>query len=374
MHRLTSLLVILPALWIFSAYKPITATAPCPVNSTIVPWLWPNLEQGNYEDGSESVPDSTQELRVLMLNYSAYDSVYAFKMRKFIRRNLPNASCTSFWDGSPAELQNALSGQQVVMITYPTGGQISQVQAYGKILNQFVQKGGSVVFTGTHEFNILQHYGLIELDYGYFCETPEMREIQPEHAIFSSTPASFVLKNYAYPLDISDAAFVTLADVRGYPVIGYKPIGKGKVVYLGFEYYYDESVSTRILVNTLQWLSQPKSSHPVSTSVNREVRNRSEEFLYAGSGRQSDVPALKIYPNPYFAKANLDFELSKTRSVAVDMADETGRLVAVLLPRRNLNSGTYRLELPNVEPGVYFVQCQFDGETTVRKVVKTASN
>ncbi|MCC6412398.1 MAG: T9SS type A sorting domain-containing protein [Saprospiraceae bacterium] len=372
MRRLTSLLVILPALWIFSAYKPISAPAPCPVNSTMAPWLCPAPDQVDVDVVSELVIDSTQELRVLMLNYSAYDSVYAIKMRRFIRRNLPNASCTSFWDGSPADLQRALSGQQVVMITYPTGGQASQIQAYGKILNQFVQRGGSVVFTGTHEFNILQHYGLIELDYGYFCEAPELREIQ-EHPIFSGTSASFVLKNYAYPLDISDAAFVTLADVRGYPVLGYKPIGKGKVVYLGLEYYYDEPTSTRILINTLQWLSQPRSSSGSSVN-NREVRNRSEEILFAGSGRQSDVPALKIYPNPYFAKANLDFELSKTRSVAVDMTDETGRLVAVLLPRRNLNSGTYRLELPNVEPGVYFVQCQFDGETTVRQVVKTASN
>lgn len=373
MHRLTSLLVILPALWIFSAYKPISAPAPCPVNSTMAPWLWPNLDQATVDEESDLVSDSTQELRVLMLNYSSYDSVYAIKMRRFIRRNLPNSTCTSFWDGSPAELQRALSGQQVVMITYPTGGQISQIQAYGKILNQFVQRGGSVVFTGTHEFNILQQYGLIELDYGYFCEAPELHEIQQEHPIFSGTSATFVLKNYAYPLDISDAAFVTLADVRGYPVLGYKPIGKGKVVYLGLEYYYDESTSTRILINTLQWLSQPKS--PVGIAANnREVRNRSEEFLFAGSGQQSVVPALKIYPNPYFAKANLDFELSKTRSVAVDMTDETGRLVAVLLPRRNLNPGTYRLELPNVDPGVYFVQCQFDGETTVRQVVKTASN
>jgi len=373
MHRITSLLVFLPALWIFSAYQLAFVPAPCPVNSTIMPWLWPETEMDNSEDFFGELPDSSQELRVLMLNYSSYDSVYAFKMRRFVRRNLPNASCTSFWDGSPNELQQALFGQQVVVITYPTGGETSQIQAYGKILNQFVQKGGSVVFTGTHEYSILQQYGLIELDYGYFCESPEFHEIQPDHAVFSSTPSTFVLKNYAYPLDISDAAFVTLADVRGYPVLGYKPLGNGRVVYLGLEFYYDELVSTRILINTLQWLSQPKSQTIVAGNT-REVRSRSEELLFAGSGRPSVLPELKIYPNPYFAKGNLDFELTKTRSVAVDMTDETGRLVAVLLPRRNLNPGTYRLELPNVDPGVYFVQCQFDGETTVRQVVKTASN
>ena len=56
----------------------------------------------------------------------------------------------------------------------------------------------------------------------------------------------------------------------------------------------------------------------------------------------------------------------------VEMTDETGVAISVLLPYRMLNAGLYRLELPNVSPGVYFVKCQIGMQTTVRKVVKTA--
>ncbi|MBK9337136.1 MAG: T9SS type A sorting domain-containing protein [Lewinellaceae bacterium] len=97
-----------------------------------------------------------------------------------------------------------------------------------------------------------------------------------------------------------------------------------------------------------------------------------------GSGSATSVtntPAfdLKIYPNPYFGKATLDVNIEKSAPVAIEMTDESGALVAVLLPYRVLPQGFYRFELPNVASGVYFVKCQAGKQTTVRKVVKAAA-
>jgi hypothetical protein len=372
--------------------KPAFGNQPFPVNSTIAHYFLEEMraapgraQHGEVfsdfdlvwgDSGSVSAP------RILLLNYSAYDSAYANKMHRLVQRQVPTSALTDFWDGSADDLSAALSNQDIVVIAYPSGGAPTTLKAYGKVLGQFVRQGGAVVLTGTHEFGILQHYGLFDLDYGYFCADPSVHESVAESPLFTGTLADFTLRNYAYPLDVSDPNFVTLADVRGYPVVGYKPLGAGKVVYLGLEFYYDEAEPNRILSNTLQWLAPPK---PQTTTANtasanngdaaggRYVKQRREEVLYAGSGAaKNEAFDLKIYPNPYVSKATLDIELNKASTVSVEMSNETGQIVAVVLPRKNLAPGFYRLELPNLPPGVYFVQCRSGEKTTMKKVVKAA--
>jgi hypothetical protein len=200
-----------------------------------------------------------------------------------------------------------------------------------------------------------------------------------DHPVTSGLPNDFDLQNYAYPLDISDPGFTSLADVRGYPVVGYKMLGAGKVVYLGLEYYYDEPEPSRLLANALRWIAQPKQQPTPSTTISANVEawqarspKRSEETLRAGSGgAKNDVFDLKVYPNPYVSKATLDIDLAKPATVEADMTNETGQIVAVLLPRKSLNAGLYRIDLPNLPPGVYFVQCRAGEKNTVKKVVKT---
>lgn len=400
MSRVAAFSVLLCGFFLLTAHrsaKPEFGSQPFPVNSTIAQFFLSEMraapgKSGVVWTGSDLLvpaPDwaggdssATNAPRILLLNYSAYDSSYANKMHRLIQRQVPTGAITDFWDGTADDLTAALSNQDIVVIAYPSGGNAVTLKAYGKALAQYVRQGGAVVLTGTHEFGILQHYGLFDLDYGYFCADPAVHESVTESPLFTGTAADFTLRNYAYPLDISDPNFVTLADVRGYPVVGYKLLGAGKVVYLGLEFYYDEAEPNRILANTLQWLSPPKpqaQTTNVSVSANndgpggRYVKQRREEVLYAGSGSaKNETFDLKIYPNPYVNKATLDIDLQKASTVSVEMSNETGQIVAVILPRKNLAPGFYRLELPNLPPGVYFVQCRTGEKTTMKKVVKTA--
>ena len=322
--------------------------------------------------------DTTLRPQVLMLNYSAYDSAYANKVRRIIQRRLPGAQCQDFWEGSDAEFQQALAEKQVAIIAYPSGGQVERIRSYGKILEQFARQGGIVIFTGTHYYNILQQFNLLEVQKGYFCKEPSIRESDETHPLLDGIPKEFVLNNYAYPLDVRDPAFISLADVQGYPVLGYKPIGAGQVVYLGLEYYYDESISSRILANAVLYGMQegnlttaaPELA-PSAAELNRIRMAPQPELLYAGSG--STQVDLKIYPNPYAYKGFLEIDLKTSSTLSIEMTDVNGRTAAVLLPKRSLQQGFYRFELPDVEPGIYFVQCYFnENAKEVRKVVKVA--
>ncbi len=385
MLRVASFAVLAAGLLSLAAYQsgaPKFLDRPFPTNSTVANFFLADQRIAPEEQVFAGA-DSVRSLRILLLNYTAYDSAYAAKMKSLIAQRLPGVALTDFWTGSAASLSDMLDGHQIVVVPYPANGNAKQVRAYGKVLNQFVQKGGAVLFSGTDQFGVLQQYGLFDLDFGYFCTDLEVHEDALDHPVFQGTPTDFSLTNYVYPLDISDPNFVTLADVRGYPTLGFKALGAGKIVYLGMEYYFDEAVSTRILENTLRWLAPEATINPATNSnvenrdwAARSVVVRREETLYAGSGRATaNLPVfdLKIYPNPYFEKATVDINLEKQEPVSVEMTDETGVTMAVLLPYRVLNAGVYRLELPNVPSGVYFVKCQAGSQTTVRKVVKVSA-
>ncbi|TNE67718.1 MAG: T9SS type A sorting domain-containing protein [Bacteroidetes bacterium] len=387
MLRAASFAVLMAGLLSLAAYQsgdPISLERPFPVNNTLahifLDWETTPVLPKDVVECSRSA-DSVQGVNVLMLNYSAYDSAYAGKVKDLIQKRLPGVLITEFWKGSGKDLTAALNGQSVVVVTYPATGSTGQIRAYGRVLANYVQKGGAVVFSGTDQFGMLQQYGLFDLDFGYFCTDLALHTKAPEHPILQDIPADFALQNYAYPLDVADPNFVVLSEVRGYPALGYKSMGAGKIVYIGLEYYYDEPVSTRILENTLRWLAPSETQVPAPvqpeanlTWANRSA-NRTEERLFAGSGKPAleSTFDLKIYPNPYFEKATLDVNLETTAPVSVEMTDESGVTVAVLLPFRVLNEGLYRFDLPNVPSGVYFVKCQAGPQTTVRKVVKVAA-
>lgn len=353
---------------------------PSPVNHLQESWslaLHTNFWGGKSPDLTPI--DTTLRPKVLMLNYCAYDSAYANKVRRIIQRRLPGAQCQDFWEGSDSEFQQALAEKQVAIIAYPSGGQVERIRSYGKILEQFARQGGVVIFTGTHYYNILQQFNLLEVHKGYFCKEPSIRESDETHPMLDGIPKEFALNNYAYPLDVRDPAFISLADVQGYPVLGYKPLGAGQVVYLGLEYYYDESISSRILANAVlcglhgaDLTSAPPELAPTAAELNRMRTAPRTELLYAGSG--STQIDLKIYPNPYAYKGFLDIDLKASSSLFIEMTDVNGRPAAVLLPKRFLQQGFYRFELPDVEPGIYFVQCYFnENAKEVRKVVKVAA-
>lgn len=381
MLRFASILALVTGLFGLAAYRAEQSKFGNPAsafNTTVTRYFSPEKHPSAFELLHTYAPeaDTTSSLRILMLNVCAYDSAYPAKVHRIIQRCLPASTVVDFWEGGAGDLSLKMPDYDAVVVAYPSGGNPASLKAYGSILIQYVQQGGAVVITGSHEYSVLQHLGLFELDYGYFCADPTIHALSPEHPILSGTRSEFTLKNYAYPLDISDPAFVTLADIKGYPVLGYKPLGSGKVVYLGLEYYYDEAESNQILANALRWAARPRTQ--VLTGGNEGWANRrtkrTEVILYAGSGAfKADVFDLKIYPNPYMVKATLDIDLKKPTAVAVNMTDETGRIISVLLPRKNLSTGLFRIELPNVAPGVYFLQCRMGDKTVVKKIVKAAA-
>lgn len=346
---------------------------PFPVNSTVARFFLPEWRDwpSALEVPAEESADSVASPGILLFQYSAYDSTYSQKIQKLVQRKFPYCDLSTFDDGGPDALTAALKDRSAVVISYPSAGNSAQLKTYGNVLKRFVQQGGVVIVTGTHEYTILQQLGLFDLDYGYFCADPSVHISSAtgnayQQTLMAGVPSEFSLTDYAYPLDISDSAFVTIADVRGYPVAGYKPLGKGKIVYLGLEYYRDEPAPTTMLLNVLRAANKAYTNRYQTRYLRRQP-----EILVAGSGSKAPQVALSLYPNPYVEKATLEIELDFPNTVYVEMTDQTGRSVALLLPQKNLNAGLYRIEVPNVPAGVYYVKCEVGGEQITKTIMKT---
>ncbi len=357
----------------FSDSGPFMVKNPFVCNSVEAHFFLSGNRYAPDEDFEINVVDSILAPRILMLNYSAYDSAYANKTRRMIQHRLPAAIITDFWDGSDDNLNALLSYQDVVVIPYPFAGNSELMAAYGKVLIPFIKSGATVIFTGTNKYAIMQDYGILEIDRGYFCRSQKVKSTQEEHPILAKIPNEFEHNNFAYPLEISDPSFQVVAEISGYPVVGYKSFGLGNAVYLGMEFYHDELTPSRILINSILWgFKSKKALTPsVQETTNLKILKRSEETLYAGSGRDKSNIDLRVYPNPYMSKATLDIDIEKTSNVAINMIDEYGRTAATILSPRNLVVGSYHFDLPNIPAGIYLLTCQINGKKMVKKVVKT---
>jgi hypothetical protein len=344
----------------------------------------------------QTIPDYTVAPRVLMFHALSYDSVYGRTLRTLIQDNFPEADIVDFGAGDGAALQQALTDRQVVVVVYPSARVAPrQVQHYGAVLGRFAESGGTVLLTGSHDDSVWRQLGLLAVRSAYYCPEPAVHVIGHTDALLEGAPVDFSLMNYAYPISVDDPSFTSLASVQNHSVfvyrdgyhvdavsarlfstplsvLGFLPVGLGKVYYLGFEYYYNEMPSTRIFANAIRQAAHWREVLPNNPAEQQDgslTRKIGEEYLYAGSGHTR--LELKLYPNPYVSKATMELELDAAAQMAVEMVNESGRSVATLLPSRRLQAGTYRFELPDVEPGIYYVKCNLDGMVDTRKVVKS---
>jgi len=79
---------------------------------------------------------------------------------------------------------------------------------------------------------------------------------------------------------------------------------------------------------------------------------------------------LKLYPNPVENYATLEFELSGTSNVLIQVYDMQGRVI------RDLNLGNRsgqlkeRLDFSDLPAGTYFIRMNAGNQTTVNKFIK----
>lgn len=95
----------------------------------------------------------------------------------------------------------------------------------------------------------------------------------------------------------------------------------------------------------------------ISTTVGLEENN----FLTAAT----------IYPNPMVNNATLSLDLSKQSKVTVNLVNAMGQIVSELVSNEMVNEGnsTFEIQKNELSKGVYFVQINVNGNTSMKKLI-----
>ena len=122
------------------------------------------------------------------------------------------------------------------------------------------------------------------------------------------------------------------------------------------------------------------------TSVDDPIELKAGEFrIYTtkklskpetGLGLTESLPAsgllnLKVYPNPARENFTLEFQLTKTSMVNVELSDISGRRLASFFQGK-LNTGKQQLTVnipESITPGIYFVQVGSNNGNAVSKLI-----
>lgn len=84
-----------------------------------------------------------------------------------------------------------------------------------------------------------------------------------------------------------------------------------------------------------------------------------------------DISALKVYPNPFKDRIQVDFQLESYSDLNVQLLNVSGQLIQ-LQEFFQLPSGTHHLEIQetNLSAGIYFLRIATDNEVVIRKIIK----
>jgi hypothetical protein len=90
-----------------------------------------------------------------------------------------------------------------------------------------------------------------------------------------------------------------------------------------------------------------------------------------GENKYNGYEYLNIYPNPVSDNSYINLKLDEARIISVNIYDETGKLVKILVNNQLYNNGQHSVEFSSsgLKPGIYVCKLQTGNETASRKIL-----
>lgn len=247
---------------------------------------------------------ATDGVQVLMLEACTFDPYYSEQIASTLGQIATDIAVTSYTYESVDPLETALEGKDLALVVYPHKGAQAQLSQWGNALRTFAQKGGVVVFTGTHEISKINFFNLLNFEKGTYNPSPQVQILQK--VLFTkSLPDAFTSANYTYPVVPADPNYVSLAQDSDRSVYGYSKLGKGLIFYVGLEFYHLESVNRTILDNLVYFVRTQKAKKNTPTLAAKQPAELPD--LRNLAILPNAAVEWNIYPNPYVSRTQAEF-------------------------------------------------------------------
>jgi PKD repeat protein/uncharacterized membrane protein len=241
---------------------PIIAISPSSLNATItgcndsitLPMTIYNI--GGNDLIFEIEGNSTRTVELLALTYGVdYDEEYQHTLTA-INQYFTDYHLTEINTTSAAALQSALSGKDVLLIAEQEVGSASVFTGFASVIQSFANNGGTVIFCGTYTSGCVFNTGLFTGIY-YITASGTLNVINTTHPITYQVLPAFSALNATYSYNITNADANRLIGYNtNYDIVTCRNFGKGKAVYIAFDYYAYDNNAAHIIANAVKWGSK----------------------------------------------------------------------------------------------------------------------
>ncbi|MBI2258922.1 MAG: PKD domain-containing protein [Flavobacteriia bacterium] len=199
-------------------------------------------------------------------------------MTEIIEDNFENPNITLTTTTSPTELENLLQNKDVVV--FPYNQNYINYSSYANVIQNYLNNGGNIILCTSYSNREMQ-LGLFDYAYSYSIYYDYLNNQFPNDPLAEGLPNIFFSSTNTSFLETYDPDFVNVITYYNdnYPVVGHKPFGNGKVIYLGYDYLVQDTNNQKILFNAInyslnsnnEWVSVSQSEGNVEQGMNQEV-------------------------------------------------------------------------------------------------------
>ncbi|MDP4266149.1 MAG: PKD domain-containing protein [Bacteroidota bacterium] len=197
---------------------------------------------------------ANSKLNILALKNGA-DLNYYSNTIKAINQYFTDYTLTEANLTTPSGLKDSLRGIDILLIP-PLTSAPSEIAKYSDVLQEYTKNGGTIIICAGYNYN----YGGYLFNTGLFSGSTygsiynNLTVNNPNHPITYMFPSTINYQNSTYSVIFSNKDIVRLITSNGYDIVSYRPIGLGKAIFIGFNYYNSDKYSMQIISNSVKWI------------------------------------------------------------------------------------------------------------------------
>lgn len=180
---------------------------------------------------------------------------------------------------TPAALQTALVGKQVLLIPEMESYSSGLLQSYSTTILSFVNAGGTAILCGSGYLNQINESGLFTASLVNYMTSGSMTVIDTNDVIMNGLPmGNLPYPNATFYATITNPGLTDYVKWGSYSIVSKRNIGLGRAIYMGFDYYLYSNQTARMIANSVRgtsalpsWLSVPSNTGIVNTGTSTTV-------------------------------------------------------------------------------------------------------
>ncbi len=178
--------------------------------------------------------------------------------------------------------------------------------SWSEVIRSFVKGGGTIILCGDHESGqILNASGLMHMAYAANAYGNALTLEDSTHHLTAGVTGHITGQNATFVVSLSDTLASNLISYSDYAAVAHRRIGRGDVVYIGYDYYAYNDNAARVISNAVAgargqraWLTMETESGTIGAGESQDIPVKlNATDLYGGVYRAVSLYKVTTLPS-----------------------------------------------------------------------------